>query len=51
MRVQRVLRCELKSFVVVDRSQILVSSFCNIIFVLATLYKGIERFLVESEST
>ena len=43
--------CELKSFVVVDVSRRLVSSFGNIIFVLAVLLREIERFLVESEST
>ena len=51
MRVQRVLGCELKSFVVVDRSQRMVSSFSNIIFVLAILSREIDRFLFEYEST
>ena len=43
--------CELKSFVVVGISQRLVSSFCKIIFVIATLKRDIDRVLVESEST
>ena len=52
MRVRRVLGCKLKSFVVVDRSLRLVSSFDDISFVLAlTLERERERFLVESEST
>ena len=51
MRVRRVLGCEFKSFIVVHISQRLVSSFCNISFVLGILYREIEKFLVESEST
>ena len=47
MRVLRMPGCELKSFVVVDVSYCFVHSFCNIIFLLATLYGEIERFLVE----